>query len=166
MHSSAAATGTATSGAGAGTQLSATDRAFVMEAAGSGMYEVEVSRLAVNRATNPQVKQYAQMLVTHHTQANSELMALAQSRGIAPPPTLPADKAAKLNSLQLQSGAQFDRQYVQQVGLQDHQTDIALFERASRDANDAALKAWAAKTLPTLRSHLQAAQNLAGQMAG
>lgn len=151
---------------GAASHFNTTDREFVTQAATGGLYEVEVSRLAAQRALNVQVKNYAQMLVGHHSQANSELADIMKVKAFAPPAGLPADKQAKLARLQALSGAEFDREYVRLVGVQDHQADIALFERAARDAADPDLKAWVLKTLPTLRNHLQAAQNLAGQLAG
>lgn len=151
---------------GAASHFTTSEREFATQAATGGLYEVEVSRLAAQRAVNVQVKNYAQMLVTHHTQANNELADIMKVKNFAPPAGLPADKQAKIARLQALSGAEFDREYVRLVGLQDHQADIALFERGARDSSDPDLKAWILKTLPTLRNHLQAAQNLAGMLAG
>jgi putative membrane protein len=170
--SSSAATGSAPSAPTAGAPsaaagpLAAMDREFATMAAGNGLYEVEVSRLAQSRATDPQVRNFAQMLVQHHTQANSELMTLLRGKGFTPPTAMPPDKQAKIQRLSQLSGAEFDRQYIQVTGIQDHQADVALFERASREAADPQLKGWAAKTLLVLRQHLQAAQGIAGRMAG
>jgi putative membrane protein len=140
--------------------LSPADQAFATMAAGSGMYEVGVARLAVTRAVNPQVKAYAQMLVDHHTMANTELMRLLSARGMKPPTAIPADKEEKTRRLSGSTGAEFDRQFVRGVGIDDHTMDVALFERESSDGADPELRAWATKTLPTLQAHLQAAQGL------
>ena len=136
------------------------DQAFATMAAGSGMYEVGVARLAVSRAVNPQVKAYAQMLVDHHTMANTELMRLLGARGMKPPTSIPADKEEKTRRLSGSTGAEFDRQFVRGVGIDDHMADVALFDRESREGADPELRAWATKTLPTLQAHLQAAQGL------
>jgi len=136
------------------------DPQFVTAAAANGRYEVQASRLAMYRAASPQVRSYAQMLVDHHTRANNELMDLVRARGMRLPGVLPRDKRTKLDRLASASGSEFDRMYIRIVGIEDHQGDIALFERASRELRDPELRAWASKTLPALRSHLDAAQSL------
>ncbi|HEY8357148.1 MAG TPA: DUF4142 domain-containing protein [Ramlibacter sp.] len=147
-------------------RLPAADLTFATTAAGNGMYEVEVSRLAAGKATNARVKEFATMLVSHHTMSNNELMAIMRSKGITPPAALPPDKQAKIAQLSRLSGAEFDREYMHITGVQDHQADITLFDGASRSVNDPELKAFAAKTLPILRQHLQAAQGILGTLAG
>lgn len=146
--------------AGSPVGMSPADQAFATMAAGSGRYQVGVARLAVRRAVNPQVKAYAQMLVDHHTTANKELMQLLSTRGMTPPSAIPPDKEEETQRLSGLTGAEFDRQFVRGVGLDDHALDIALFDRESRDGFDSGLRAWATKMLPTLRWHLQAAQAL------
>jgi len=136
------------------------DPQFTAAAAGNGRYEVQASRLAMYRAASPQVRAYAQMLVDHHTLANSELMALVRARGMRLPGVLPRGKHARLDRLASATGEEFDRMYIRLVGIEDHQADIALFERASRELRDPELRAWASKTLPTLRAHLEAARAL------
>ncbi len=134
----------------------------MIKAAGGGLYEVEVSQLAGQKASDPAVKSYADMLVKQHTQANKELKQLAASKGLALPAKPPREKQAAIDRLSKMEGSAFDRQYVRMVGISDHQADIKLFEKASQNARDAELKAWIDKTLPTLREHLQAARNLPG----
>jgi putative membrane protein len=77
---------------------------------------------------------------------------------------LPRGKYARLGRLASATDDEFDRMYIGLVGIEDHQADIALFERASREASDPELRAWAGKTLPTLRSHLEAARSLSVAM--
>lgn len=151
---------------GAASHFNTTDREFATQMAIGGLYEVEVSRLATQRAVAAPVKSYAQMLVSNHAQANRELLDILKVKNFAPPAGLPTEKQAKIARLQALNGPEFDREYIRLVGLQDHQADIALFERAARDAADPDLKAWVLKTLPVLRQHHQAAQGVAGQIAG
>jgi putative membrane protein len=147
--------------------LSEFERDFAIRVAGQGFYEVEVSRLAVERAVNSGVRAYAQMMVSHHTQANNELVALMSAKGVAPPKGLAADKRDRLNRLAaLPPSAAFDNGYVRVVGIEDHRTNIAVFERARRESRDRDLLAWIDRTLPALRSHLAAAQSLAGTLDG
>jgi putative membrane protein len=140
------------------------ERMFASAAAANSLYEVEASRLALARAANPQVKAYAQMVVDQLTQANHELAALMRAKGMTPPRGLAADKLTKLHRLTELNEANFDKGYVRSVGIDDHQADVARFERASREANDHELKAWIGKVLPTLRGHLEAAQKTAAAL--
>lgn len=140
--------------------VASADRTFMMKAAGGGMYEVAVSKLAAEKSTSPAIKDYAQMLITDHTAANDQLKVLAASKGVNLPTDMPADKKAKIDALSKTSGATFDRAYIEKVGIADHQTDIKLFDNASRSAKDTDVKAWAGKTLPTLKDHLSEAQGL------
>jgi putative membrane protein len=140
------------------------ERMFASAAAANSLYEVEASKLALARAANPQVKAYAQMVVDQLTQANHELAALMRAKGMTPPHGLAADKLTKLHRLTELNESNFDKGYVRSVGIDDHQADVARFERASREASDHELKAWIGKVLPTLRGHLEAAQKTAASL--
>ena len=151
----------ASAAAGATAQaLDAGDRKFVSEAAAGGMFEVEVSRLAADKATDPALKTFASMLVTDHSNANDQLKALAATHDVSLPTSLPKALQAQIDKLQKASGQEFDKQYARTVGIKDHRQDIARFEKASREAKNPELKAWIDKTLPTLKEHLAAAQKL------
>jgi putative membrane protein len=140
------------------------ERLFASAAAANALYEVEASKLALARAANPQVKAYAQMVVEQLSQANHDLAAMMRAKGMTPPRGLAADKLTKLHRLTELNDANFDKGYVRSVGIDDHQADVARFERASRDTNDRELKAWIGKVLPTLRGHLEAAQKTAAAL--
>lgn len=136
------------------------DQTFVTKASGSGMYEVEISKLAMDKASNPAVKDFAQMMVTDHTKANDELKQLAMSKNLQPAPGVPKDKQAIIDKMAKLDGDKFDKAYHKQVGLKDHKTDIALFEKEAKNGNDPDLKSWAGKTVPTLKTHLQHAEEM------
>ncbi|MBT2320837.1 DUF4142 domain-containing protein [Variovorax paradoxus] len=153
----------ASRGSAASSAVSDSDRALMTKAAGGGLYEVEAAKMASQKAQSAEVKQFADMLVQHHSAANEELKALAATKSVELPKDAPADKKNKMAALEKNSGASFDRAFIQQVGVSDHQADIKLFLMASRSAKDAEVKAWATQTLPTLKEHLAAAQKLAGK---
>ncbi|RYY88521.1 MAG: DUF4142 domain-containing protein [Comamonadaceae bacterium] len=136
------------------------DRKFIEEAAGSGMFEVQVSQLASSKATDPAVKSFASMLVDHHTAANNELVKIANAKGVELPAAPKRGLRKDIEKLGKKSGAEFDRDFVREVGLKAHEKDIKLFEKASKDVKDAELKAFVDKTLPVLRDHLAQAQKL------
>jgi putative membrane protein len=140
------------------------DRPLIAAAEGNGRYEIQASRMAMYRAASPQVRDYAQMLVDHHTRSHNALMELVRDWGMRLPGVLPRGKHARLGRLAAATGDDFDRMYIRLVGIEDHQADIALFERASREARDPEFRDWAGKALPTLRSHLEAARSLNSAM--
>lgn len=142
------------------------DQQFVAVAAGSGMYEVEASRVALTRASDAQVRAYAQMLVHHHTANNGELMALVSAKGHRVVPGLPAPLQQKVNILSGLSGPAFDREFIRTTGVADHMAAINAFEQNRRTVAHRDLQAYIDRTLPVLRTHLQQAQDLAGRMAG
>lgn len=137
---------------GTGMPLSRQDSAFVMKAAMGGMMEVQSSTVAQQNATHPRVKAFADMMVADHTQANSELQTLVGSRGMTLPTALPADMQKHMDEMRNMKGKAFDKHYVTMM-LNDHKKDIAEFEKQASSGNDAELKAWAQKTLPTLQKH-------------
>jgi putative membrane protein len=143
---------------GAHAEVSKKDQAFFDKAAGGGLYEVEAGKLAQSRGQSEGVKSFGGMLVKDHGAANDELKALASKKGAALPSSLPADKQKNLEKLS--KAKNFDKDFLEQVGLDDHKTDISLFEKTSKDADDAEVKMFAAKTLPALKAHREHAEGL------
>lgn len=142
------------------TALSNADKDFLKKAAEGGLFEVAVGQLAAQKAIDPAVKSFGTMLVEQHTAANDKLKAVAQSQNAELPSAVPADKQKQIDKLATLSGTEFDRQFVETVGLKDHQNDIALFERTAKNSDNPAVKEFASSTLPTLKEHLSHAQAL------
>jgi len=136
------------------------DRKFIEEAANSGMFEVQISQLAASKATDPNVKSFASMLVDHHTAANNELVKIANGRGVELPAAPKRALRRDIEKLGKKNGDEFDREYVRNVGIKAHEKDIKMFQKARKDVKDADLKAFIDKTLPVLREHLAAAEKL------
>lgn len=156
------ASGRAGAPAQAATALAREDQDFLAATAASGLFELAMAQMALQRAGHPEVRRFAQLLATHHAGANQELQALAQSKGVTLPTDAPADKTALLARLGNSRGADFDRQFVQTVGVRAHREDIALFERGAREARDPQVRAFAQRMLPLLQQHLDAARQLPG----
>jgi putative membrane protein len=134
-------------------QLSAAEQAFILDAAQGGMAEVELGRLAEARGSSAQVRDFGRMMVQQHSQANSELMAIAQRVGVTPPTSLsPAAQAAQMR-LQAAQGRDFDRQYVEQQAAA-HLEQRALFQFAANNAQNPDLRSFAQKTLPVIERHI------------
>lgn len=132
--------------------LSAADREFVTKAARGALAEVELGRLATQRAARPSVRSFGERMVTDHGRSNAELTAIASGKGLAVPTTLDPSQVAVSDRLSSLSGADFDRAYMSEM-IRDHTEDVALFEREAEISPDADIRAWAAHSLPMLREH-------------
>lgn len=149
-------------GAPAAAALAPFDQEFMTKAAEGGQFEVEVAKLAAEKASDAAVKAFAQMLVNDHGAANDRLREIATGHNVALPASLPEEKKKELDRLAQLTGAEFDREFVKIAGLKDHRHDIDEFEKASAQAQNADVKNFAQSTLPTLKKHLEAAQKLPG----
>jgi putative membrane protein len=140
--------------------LTVTERSFINEAAGASLYEVAGGQLAASKAVDPSVRAFGSMLVSHNRAAQGELQVVASAHGVVLPADVEPSERAKLDRLSQLSGPAFDREFMQTIGLSDHQATINKFNAAKRDVRDAQLRAWIEKTLPDLQRHLQQAQQL------
>jgi putative membrane protein len=144
-------------------KVSATDTRFIKEAAMGGMEEVQLGQLAVQKASNGDVKSFGQRMVDDHTKANSQLQQIASQKGVtvasklSPPKQKDVDKLSKLN------GAAFDRSYMSMM-VKDHVKDVAEFQKASKNAKDSDVKSFASSTLPTLQDHLKMARDISSSL--
>lgn len=143
-----------------GAKLVHADVAFMKQAAQNGHAEIEGSRLAVEKATNTQVKGFAQQMVDDHTKAAAELSALAASKDLKLPDSPSVMQKAKLKLLSSSKGDKFDRRYADDIGVKAHEDTVALFQKAATQAKDPDVKAFASKTLPTLQHHLEMAREM------
>ena len=128
------------------------DATFMMTAASSNMLEIEAGKMAAEKATNPEVKKFAKMMVDHHTKATQEMKPLASQMGVTMPKTLMPMHKSMLDKLSGKSGTEFDEAYMDLMETA-HKMDIAMFEAKSKNATSPSLKALTTKTLPMLRSH-------------
>jgi putative membrane protein len=142
-------------------QLSSADRTFATKAAAGGQAEVTLGRLATEKAASQQVRQFGEQMVTDHSQANQELQAIAKQQNLTLPTKPDAASVSTEQRLKARSGAAFDTAYARDM-VQDHQQDVADFQKEADSGQDAAVKAFAQKYLPVLQHHLQMAQQLPG----
>ena len=136
---------------------------FWMKAAESGLAEVALGNLAVQRAQSEAVRTFAQQMVTDHTAANNELITLAQGKSIVLPTTMDRSHQAAMEKLNRVTGPDFDREYMKQM-VKDHRASVRLFEKTAQTGDDADAKAFAAKHLPTIQMHFQMATTLSGEV--
>ncbi|HEY0059633.1 MAG TPA: DUF4142 domain-containing protein [Flavisolibacter sp.] len=140
------------------TPLERMDQAFVLKAASGGVMEVEAGRIAQENASSQRVKDFGAMMVRDHGMANQELMSIASAKGLMiPQDSLMTVHQKHLDAMKKMKGTAFDKHYINMM-KDHHNKDIADFEKASTGANDADVKSFATKTLPTLRTHKDSVQ--------
>ena len=130
---------------------------FAANAAQGGTAEVEMGRLATQRAGDASVREFGARMVADHSRANSELKSIAAQKGIQLPADLNSEQKSEKDKLAQMSGAEFDKEYMSAM-VKDHETDVKDFETQSKDGTDPDIKAFAGKILPTLQEHLKMAQ--------
>jgi putative membrane protein len=133
-------------------KMSQKDVNFIQKAAGGGAQEVANAQMAEKQAKSAAVKTIAARMVADHTRINKELTALANRKGVT-------FNTGGVKAQNLGSG-DFDKLYLKWLE-EVHRADIADFERAAKSSDDSELKAWASKTLPTLKQHLAMVQSAA-----
>ena len=139
------------------------DLSFLNAAAAGNMAEVELGKLAIEKAESANVKHFAQKMMDDHSKALEELKQVASLKKVTPPPDImPTQKELK-DKLSKLSGAEFDKEYVKSM-VEVHEKDVTAFEAASKTAADADVKAFAVKTLPTLKMHFEMIKGIAEKM--
>jgi putative membrane protein len=139
----------------------AADDTFVMKVAKGGMAEVELGKLAAEKASTDAVKKFGQRMVDDHGKANDELKTLAQGKNITLPSEIGPEEKALRDRLVKLSGPAFDQAYMKAM-VSDHVKDVNEFKMEAKSGKDPEVKAWAAKTLPTLEEHLKMARDASG----
>ncbi|QHS56896.1 DUF4142 domain-containing protein [Mucilaginibacter sp. 14171R-50] len=129
---------------------------FVKSALESGAAEIKASQLALTNSKNPEVLEFAKMLIADHTNADAELKQIAGSK--TPNDTLTVAHQQLLSSLSKKTGQKFDKEYMQAM-VNDHENAILVFKKGE-DNIDKKLKSYADKTLPTLQDHLKKANSI------
>jgi putative membrane protein len=124
-----------------------------------GAMEVELGKLAQKQAQSPRVKAFGAMLVKDHTAANEELKQIVSDKKLAISEEMEKDHMKDLEGLRKKTGVDFDKKYIKMM-LSDHRKDIENFEDMAKDSKDPELKAFAAKTLPKLKLHLDSAKSI------
>jgi len=140
-------------------------QAFIKDACNDNLFEIQAGQIAVQKAQDDQIKQFAQMLIKDHTQANQQLKQIAQSANVQLEEKLDAVHQAKLQKMQKCPASEFTRKYVfdQAAG---HTNDVLEFQYQSQNAQNPQVKQFATQILPKLQQHLKHANDLAMQQVG
>jgi putative membrane protein len=146
--------------AGEGAADAMTDQQFVDFAAQTDMTEANLGQLAQSQASAQSLKDYAQTLITDHTNDYTQLSTVAAKANLVVPKGLDAAHDKMIAPFSNLKGAAFDRRYIQEM-IAGHTKAMGVYTKEAADAQSADLKAYASQTLPTLQRHLDGAKDLA-----
>ena len=142
------------------TRIARADTRFMEQAAQSGHAEIQSSQLALDKAGDPRVREFAQQMVDDHNRIDEELRALARVKGADLPDSASLIQKGKTKLLSMSEGENFDKGYLQSMGVTAHRDLLELFSKHAVDAQDPDIKAFASKQLTTLQHHLDMALQL------
>lgn len=134
--------------------LSHGDKKFIKKVARASTNEVALSQLADSRASSSEVKSFAQMMITDHTQANADLTSLAKTKGIDVTKAVDEGKLDNVSSLSSKSGVDFDKAYAKLM-VSAHNGAVGLFKDEVTAGKDLDAVAFARKYVDTLSMHLE-----------
>ncbi len=139
------------------------DRTFMSTAAEANLAEIDTAKLVGQKSTDPAVKDFANRMVTDHTQSSQSLASLAEVSAIKLPTEPGLMERNQKSELQKLSGVRLDDAYLRDE-LQGHKEAIAAFENEIENGQNQEVKNYAVKTLPTLQDHIRIAEDIAGKL--
>jgi putative membrane protein len=140
------------------------DHEMLEDLAHAHLAEIEASRIALDKTRNASVRSFAQQMIDEHGQALQELQQLGQKKQLSVPTETDFQHKAIAAALRLLSGDTFDRQYIRQVGVNDHRRSVDLLMKMQQSARDPELQAHAGKLLPGVQRHLAQAREMQQKM--
>lgn len=142
--------------------VSQEDADWAAKVANANMTEIELSKVAQDKATSQRLKDFAGMMVTDHTKAGDQLKQLAATKNITLPANLDGKSQDMLDKLNKKSGKDFDKAYTDDM-LDGHKDAVDAFQKGSNNLQDADLKSFATQTLPTIQMHQDSIKAIAGK---
>jgi putative membrane protein len=150
----------------AGDELSRGDKQFLQDASELALGEIELGKLAQSNGSSPDVKQLGNKLVADHTKSLNELKAIATAKRIGLDWKLTTQQSRLLSAFENKSGAEFDKEFREQVG-KDNEKAIKIFQDTAKNTKDYDVREYAGKSLVALRTHrLMAAGHGAPEAVG
>ncbi len=150
-------------------KLTDSDAEFISKVSEKSHIEIELSKLAVQKATNDEVKGFAKNIGDDHEKALVDLQTIKARKSSDESSTreeqeeLNENVKSHVDKFRELSGEEFDREYVQTM-VDHHEESIENFDKCVKETKDSEIRKFAEKMLPTLKEHLQHAQRLQKQL--
>ena len=135
------------------------DEMSIRTAAETSMSQVDLGKLAEQKAQNPEVRKFAQLMVEEHSKITNQLKSLGMSEHINLPTSVGRRDADTHRHIQGSSGVAFDREYTHQVSG-ELERELTEFRQGAAATNRPALKDFFERTAPTLEAELHQAKQV------
>ena len=139
------------------------DAQFLVDAYSDGLAEISLSERAMDKASTPEVRELAAMMVTEHQRTNADIKAIADRKQYSLPSELTSRQSNHITRVAENTGMEFDKEYVDEL-ISDHKDAISMFEKASSQANDPDVRNFFSTGLPKLRMHLDEARTVKAKL--
>ena len=139
------------------------DKMFLMKASEGDLAEIKQSQLALDKSTNPKVKEFAQKMISDHTMLETNMKPFADKNGVMPATTLNADHQAEYDRESALSGADFDKEYIKNMDM-DHHMTLQAFKMEIANTQDMDLKKTVMMGEKVVASHTKMADKLSTKM--
>lgn len=141
------------------------DKSFVKKALEGSMGEVQMGKLALDKSSNDQVKQFAQHMVDDHTKMIDQMKPVAEQLGVTVPDNPPSSEMKKMDKMKALNGDAFDKAYAKDM-VADHKKDDKDFKQEAQTTQNSQLKDVVTQGDQVIQQHLQMAQQLNQQVNG
>ena len=135
------------------------DAQYLTDAAEILLSEIEIGKLGLAKSSNPEVKKFAQALVTDHTKALEELNALANKKTISIPTTITEEGREEYNKLDKYTSAEFDKKFID-LTTDDHEKAVDKMTEIAQKATDADIKTWSSRQITVMLEHHEIVKKL------
>jgi putative membrane protein len=132
---------------------------FLGKAIQDGMAEIQGSHLAQEKSSDPDVKKFAVRMIDEHSKIDAEIVELAKTSGATLPQGITADQKLKFDEMSKLAGHEFDKRFTQH-NVEEHEHAVKDYSEQAEKGSDVAVKAFASRTLPILKEHLQMAKGV------
>lgn len=139
------------------------DKQFLAEASQGNYDEIQLGKLAEQKATNPSVKAFGRRMVTDHTRLTQQMKQYNDAWGVPAPTSLGPDAQQEYDKLQGLSGNNFDKEYIDDM-VKDHTKDLDAFTREASETKDAKFKASVQQGKSVIATHKKLATNLQNKL--
>lgn len=136
---------------------------YLKEAYATGYYEVKASEIAVEKAQNVEIKEFAGALVSKNQKIINEIIQMATSRKVKLPAELGQFQQIKITNLKNKFSEEFDKEYIKQME-NNQQWTYDFFDKISKESEDNEISTWAIHTLPIIRENLERSRMIKGNL--
>jgi putative membrane protein len=137
-------------------ELHAEDRTFLLFALDVDNTQMQLNRLAAEKASDERVKELARNLLAYHEASHARLAETARQNGLEPSPSLSPLAQQMQAQLQGMTGAAFDWEYVTNQVI-NYYWAFYRYEREAIRGHNEPLKALAGQTVQDVQRHHDAA---------